>query len=61
MINQHILVGICLEANAHYTTMSARYRAGCNRLNTLPEVTNTVIAEVYLMRADTLLAEENNV
>ena len=53
-----MLVRDSLEANAYYNGMSARYRAGCNRPDTLPETANNVIAEAYLMRVETLTKGE---
>lgn len=56
---RNIMVTACLEANAYYNGMSAKYRQGCNRPDTLPETANSVIAEAYLMRVETITGGES--
>jgi hypothetical protein len=51
---RNILVTDCLEANAHYNSM-VEYTWHEGKRDTLKVTANSVIAEAYLMRSETIV------
>lgn len=52
---RNIMVTDCLEANAHYNSVVDKQWSFSER-NTVAVTANSVIAEAYLMRSETLTA-----
>jgi hypothetical protein len=55
---RNIMVTDCLEANIYYNQLAEKSWV-FSRRNTLPVTANTVIAEAYLMRSETLTNYES--